>query len=191
MINLARIDDKYIILDAGCGPGKSTKLLTYFAPQRDTIIYAFDFSSNMINLCEKEFKEYAEFNLNPQNHWERINNDNDQLININNDNSELRKYKSGKIVKFFSGIVEKLNFENDQFDLYISNLCLQLCQDYEKAIEEAYRVLKPNGVITFTVWGKESESKLFSSIFTEVFTRYNLDTSFDKRSYRLGKMSQC
>lgn len=34
---------------------------------RDTIIYALDFSPNMIKLCEKEFQEYEEFGLNGQN----------------------------------------------------------------------------------------------------------------------------
>lgn len=54
------------------------------------------------------------------------------------------------------------NFQNDQFDRYISGLCLQLIPDADAMLRECRRVLKPDGIAGFTIWGEEKNSGLFS-----------------------------
>ena len=41
------------------------------------------------------------------------------------------------------------------FDIYVCNLVYQIVDSQEKALSEAYRVLKPGGKIGITVWGKK------------------------------------
>jgi ubiquinone/menaquinone biosynthesis C-methylase UbiE len=60
---------------------------------------------------------------------------------------------------------EDLSFSKDNsFDAVFSPLCLHLVQNFDVAIGEAYRVLKPGCPMAFTVWGNKSESKFFTII---------------------------
>ncbi len=60
---------------------------------------------------------------------------------------------------------EDLSFAKDNsFDAVFSPLCLHLVQNYDVALGEAYRVLKPGCPMAFTVWGNKSESKFFTII---------------------------
>jgi ubiquinone/menaquinone biosynthesis C-methylase UbiE len=44
-----------------------------------------------------------------------------------------------------------LPFENNQFDFVTSFMCLMDIPDHAKALQEAYRVLKPNGFLQFSI----------------------------------------
>lgn len=48
-------------------------------------------------------------------------------------------------VEFIKAYIQKLPFENDSFDVVISNGVINLSPEKEKVFEEAYRVLKPGG----------------------------------------------
>lgn len=50
-----------------------------------------------------------------------------------------------KNVEFVQGDIEDMPFNNDTFDVVISNCVLNLVPDKEKAFSEIYRVLKPGG----------------------------------------------
>jgi len=187
LIALGRNNNKYKILDAGCGPGLGTRLISLMTPSSNCTIYACDFSSEMIKLSKKVFSEFNDFNANIHNHWEIVDysKTSNLKINIDKDTEETRHKKTGKVVKFFQGNVENLIFEDEQFDSYISNLCLMLCSDPDKAIKEMYRVLKPGGTSTVSVWGKKEDTKIAFVLFNEVFSRHGVKppagskTSFD------------
>ena len=60
---------------------------------------------------------------------------------------------------------EDLDFAKDNsFDAVYSPLCFHLVQNFDVAISEAYRVLKPGCPMAFTVWGDKKESKFFTVI---------------------------
>ena len=60
---------------------------------------------------------------------------------------------------------EDLIFAKDNsFDEVYSPLWLHLVQNFDVAIGEAYRVLKPGCPMAFTVWGNKPESKFFTII---------------------------
>jgi len=52
--------------------------------------------------------------------------------------------------EFVVGNMEQLPFNNEEFDLVYSSFALHYLPSYEKALKEAFRVLKPAGVIIFS-----------------------------------------
>ena len=56
-------------------------------------------------------------------------------------------------VEFHKGYLEKLDelgFEDNSFDIIVSNCVINLCEDKESVLAEAYRVLKPGGELYFS-----------------------------------------
>ena len=65
-------------------------------------------------------------------------------------NGEMLRYGKkrfkNKRIKFIKANAENLPFENDYFDKYIVSFCLRNVTNIKKALEEAYRIIKPGGV---------------------------------------------
>ena len=56
-------------------------------------------------------------------------------------------------VEFYKGYLEKLDelgFEDNSFDVIVSNCVINLCEDKEAVLREAHRVLKPGGELYFS-----------------------------------------
>ena len=75
-----------------------------------------------------------------------------------------KKKFQNKKVKFINANAENLNFKNDFFDKYIISFCLRNVTDTEKAIREAYRILKPGGKF-FCLEFSNAESKIVNSLY--------------------------
>ncbi len=54
-------------------------------------------------------------------------------------------------IEYFVASATELPFENDQFYFATSFMCLMDIPNQEKALQEAYRVLKPNGFLQFSI----------------------------------------
>jgi len=84
-------------------------------------------------------------------------------------------------IKVFEGVAENLPFENNTFDfiLFVTTICF--VDDIKKTFEEAYRVLKKDGVIIVGFVDKESEmgekyiAKKNKSKFYNIATFYSTD----------------
>ena len=186
MIGLSNIKQRNTILDAGCGPGLDSKILSLHV-NNSSIVYSCDFSTEMIKFCKKEFSEYTDFNSNKDNYWSIVDFSSNDEIFVEEDNAVVRKSHKGKIFKFFDCNVEKIQFSNSQFDMYISSLCILYCQNVDNAINEAFRLIKSNGIALFSVWGDKSKSKHFSDYFGKVFSKYNIPMGSKKSGYSLSE----
>jgi len=66
----------------------------------------------------------------------------DEMLSLANTN----KQKMGvENVTFLKGYIEEIPLDNNKIDVILSNCVINLCEDKEKALSEAYRVLKPGG----------------------------------------------
>jgi SAM-dependent methyltransferase len=78
---------------------------------------------------------------------------------------------------------EDLSFaEDNSFDAVYSPLCFLLVQNFDVAIGEAYRVLKPGCPMAFTVWGNKKESKFFTIIEDTLITEGEIKEGVKGRS---------
>lgn len=73
-----------------------------------------------------------------------------------------KKYADKTRIFFQQSDAEKLSYKKDCFDLVISNTSFQWIKNIENLFIEIKNVLKPNGKIYFTSFGKESLSELYS-----------------------------
>ena len=71
LASLGRVHEKGVIMDAGCGSGLQSKMMSA-SMKSDGVLYAFDFSPKMLDWFEVEFKTYDDFNCNINNTFERI-----------------------------------------------------------------------------------------------------------------------
>ena len=69
-------------------------------------------------------------------------------LNIDMMNEGKKKFnnKQLKKIQFINANAEKLPFENNFFDKYVISFCLRNITNVEKAIQEAFRILKPGGI---------------------------------------------
>jgi SAM-dependent methyltransferase len=59
---------------------------------------------------------------------------------------------------------ESLPFPDGAFDVVTGRLSLMLCPTPERALQEAYRVLRPGGRAVYLVWGPVEQNAYFASV---------------------------
>ena len=74
-----------------------------------------------------------------------------------------KRFKNQK-VKFIQANAESLPFKDNKFDKYIISFCLRNITNPNKALKEAFRVIKPGGIF-FCLEFSSPESNLINSIY--------------------------
>lgn len=54
-------------------------------------------------------------------------------------------------VEYICGAIEDMDFKEESFDIVLSSLAFHYIKDYKELIEKITKVLKPNGILIFTV----------------------------------------
>ena len=83
-------------------------------------------------------------------------------------NNEMLKYGKKRFnckkIKFIKANAQSLPFKNNYFDKYIISFCLRNITNTKKALEEAYRILKPGGIF-YCLEFSTPQSNLINSIY--------------------------
>ncbi|CAD8139286.1 unnamed protein product [Paramecium octaurelia] len=154
LLNMLRVNEADEILDAGCAGGH---LHQYILQQRkkNCRLIAFDFSLEMIKIAAARMIKY--FNNPLSGQIEDISPQEIENADINCPLLEENNYR------IFQGDVQSLPQLNDnQFDIYISNLVLQLVGNKDQALQEAFRILKPGGKIGIVIPVVQGNSLMLS-----------------------------
>ena len=80
-------------------------------------------------------------------------------------------------VQFFQGDATNLPYEDNTFDIVTMGFGLRNIQNAEKAIEEVYRILKPNGKFLHLDFGEKNLiSKIYDKITPLIISRFTANT---------------
>lgn len=81
-------------------------------------------------------------------------------------------------IRFFQGDATNLPYEDNSFDIVTMAFGLRNIQNAEKAVEEVYRVLKPNGKFLHLDFGEKNIiSKIYDKITPLIVSRFTDNTS--------------
>ena len=102
--------------------------------------------------------------------------------------AEAKVREEGLNIKFYKMDAHQMEFEDNTFDGVLSVTAFEFLKEPEKAIEEIFRVLKPNGQLLIgtinknSKWGEMYLSKDFQE--NTVFKYANFKTIEDMKSYK-------
>ena len=80
--------------------------------------------------------------------------------------AEARRLHPG--IQFQESPAGSLPFNNGEYDIVVGNFMLHHTGNPAKVLEEAYRVLRKNGRMGFTVWGDPAKLEAFGLFFAAV-----------------------
>ena len=171
MHSLVRKPDR--VLEVASGPGWHSMILASSFLQKGGVLVSCDISQAMVTKMEKLFtSEHCEYSLVEGNKFlaektdfTAMSDDGKQLKNMCDLNQVIQAQQPfRKLVYTCQANNEMLPFGDESFGGYVANLSLQLVDNYKNQLKEAFRVLKPNSIATFSVWGRRSESLHFSLV---------------------------
>jgi len=96
-------------------------------------------------------------------------------------------------VAFLEGDAEKLDFDDNTFDVVICAFGLLHFAEPDKAIAEAYRVLRPGGCYVFTVWSVPEKHDFFKIVLEAIKLHGTFDVSLPQAPsiFRFSDHEEC
>ena len=190
ILTLVDLSEFEAILETGCGTGQLA-LEILRRKKKESLFQAVDLTPSMVQLTAAKISKFAELAKKPFG----LLNYEAELTNI--DDSELEKFPLNEDgtdsfeVADLNAKISTMNIEDlkglgdQQFDLYLSVLCVHIAQETKKALTEAYRVLKPGGKLIFAVWGTKS-SKGTSRVTPMILKEFKVKNTKKRSSYHLS-----
>lgn len=85
------------------------------------------------------------------------------------------KFRPGEGVEWKQADASHLPFDDESFDAVVCQFGLMFVPDKQKAVREAYRVLKPGGTFLFSVWDAIEQNDLAHIAHTTISTFFEHD----------------
>eukprot|EP00828_Plagiopyla_frontata_P006476 TRINITY_DN1282_c0_g1_i10.p1 TRINITY_DN1282_c0_g1~~TRINITY_DN1282_c0_g1_i10.p1 ORF type:complete len:257 (-),score=52.28 TRINITY_DN1282_c0_g1_i10:48-818(-) len=132
------------VLEVGAGSGRNLQHFLIQKPQK-CHWYATDLCELMLSMCQQRIEEFIKNPFLKQEH--------------NYLTEEFPKYEE-KTIEALNLSIKKANvhdlsqFASNSFDRYFANQVIGNREDRPNILKEAWRVLKPEGLIGFTVFGR-------------------------------------
>eukprot|EP01084_Bolivina_argentea_P205459 350982_1 len=161
-------NDTFKLLDVAIGDGyNSTYIIKHLIENKSSFEYhGNDIAHEMIDIANQTIQ-------------------NDILIsNMLQQNSN--KYKIDISVQNSEDLAQ---YKNDSFDRYLSSLCLMITGNAINMLQESYRVLKPNGICAFSIWGDKNKCTFFQVmdvIFKEINDELGMEQVEERSNYYLA-----
>jgi ubiquinone/menaquinone biosynthesis C-methylase UbiE len=166
LLNMLKIWEADDALEIGCGSGAILPMIISLKKQKANYIMT-DLSEQMLLILQRRIKYYTESISIPR-----------EKLYFGEEIFEKREYPDlGISVQRENS--EALTFKDSSFDVYLSNMALQLVENPENMLREAYRVLRPGGRIGVSVWGRKELSR-FQDIIPEIFKKNNHPLQYDE-----------
>lgn len=168
-------DTHYEVLDIGCGTGFQSFLYALTGAQ----VYGIDIADELINVANEKAESYLKnkFSLFPSP-YPYVTKYNEIIENIITERFPKEIYKTPR---FSVGSATHLDFEDSSFTHI--NCCgsvLSFVEDYEKALTEIKRVLKPKGTFILEVDAKFSPDLLWTLFDSLIGGRMGFESSFSE-----------
>ena len=164
-------NEPFKLLDVAIGDGyNSTRIIKeLIATQSSFEYYGNDIAEEMIDIANSVINE-------------------DMIISNMLKNTDISDTKYQINISVGNGEDLK-NFEQDTFDRYLSSLSLMLTGNASNMINESYRVLKPNGISAWSIWGDKYKGTLFhtfDSIFKDINKELDIEQTEERSNYYLS-----
>jgi ubiquinone/menaquinone biosynthesis C-methylase UbiE len=135
---------KFNILDVGAGHGAVVFELVHQNPGCIKALHAIDISDTMVGTLKQKVlqeKRYAP-KTNPPFNWDCID------LSVMN--------------------AEELTFNDNEYDVVISNFTIMFIPNRKKALSEIHRVMKPRGIYVSSFWGYIEENPAIQFFYNSV-----------------------
>ena len=142
-------NDPFKLLDVAIGDGfSSTRIIKELIDTQSSFEYhGNDIAKEMIGIANNTIQ-------------------NDKIISNVLKNTDIsNNYKINISVENGDDLI---NYNENTFDRYLSSLCLMLTGNPSDMINESYRVLKPNGISAWSIWGDKYKGTFFHT-FEPIF----------------------
>ena len=93
------------------------------------------------------------------------------------------------LINYQKGDATKLNFGNNSFDFVVMGFGLRNIENSEIAIQEIYRVLKPNGIFLHLDFGEKNFISKIFNFTTQIFAKI-LTTKTDAYDYLISSKTE-
>lgn len=90
----------------------------------------------------------------------------DYSINMIN---EFKNNYNGDSIEFMVEDITNLSFPDNKFDIVLIPNVLHVLKDYNKALEEAFRVLKPNGILIAPTFIYDKKMPFYREVIINLF----------------------